>query len=65
MARHTGIVLGGGGLLGDFQVGALKYLYKHKVKDDEIACVRTSVGAMSMWYDAYVQYCEDTRVLPR
>ena len=28
MGRHIGIVLGGGGLLGDFQVGALKYLYK-------------------------------------
>ncbi len=43
----TGIVLGGGGILGGFQVGALKFLYEHHCVDD-ISCVcGTSVGAIN------------------
>lgn len=43
----TAIVLGGGGTLGDFQVGALKYLYKKGVLP-HINCVcGTSIGAIN------------------
>lgn len=43
----TGIVLGGGGILGGFQVGALKYLHERGCLDD-IACIcGTSVGAIN------------------
>jgi predicted acylesterase/phospholipase RssA len=43
----TGIVFGGGGTLGDFQVGALKYLDKKGILSD-IACVcGTSIGAIN------------------
>jgi predicted acylesterase/phospholipase RssA len=61
MARHIGIVLGGGGLLGDFQVGALKYLYdKRKVKEEEVACIAgTSVGAINGVILATVKGCID------
>jgi predicted acylesterase/phospholipase RssA len=59
MARHIGIVLGGGGLLGDFQVGALKYLYNtRKVKEEETACIAgTSVGAINGVILATVKGC--------
>ena len=61
MARHIGIVLGGGGLLGDFQVGALKYLYNtRKVKEEEVACIAgTSVGAINGVILATVKGCVD------
>src|SRR5512137_2160996 len=66
MTRHIGIVLGGGGLLGDFQVGALKYLYKthedktRKVKEEEVACIAgTSVGAINCVILATVKGCVD------
>jgi predicted acylesterase/phospholipase RssA len=61
MGRHIGIVLGGGGLLGDFQVGALKYLYKTRtVKEDEVACIAgTSVGAINAVILATVKGCVD------
>ena len=61
MGRHIGIVLGGGGLLGDFQVGALKYLYKtREVKEDEVACIAgTSVGAINAVILATVKGCVD------
>ncbi|MGZ4914297.1 MAG: patatin-like phospholipase family protein [Halobacteriota archaeon] len=43
----TGIVLGGGGTLGDFQVGALKFLYEKDILPD-IKCVcGTSIGAIN------------------
>jgi len=43
----TGIVFGGGGTLGDFQVGALKFLDKKGILLD-IACVcGTSIGAIN------------------
>ena len=54
--EKIGIVLGGGGTLGDFQVGALKYLYSHGRKDGNkergvlphIDCVcGTSIGAIN------------------
>ncbi|MDD1725758.1 MAG: patatin-like phospholipase family protein, partial [Euryarchaeota archaeon] len=59
--RHIGIVLGGGGLLGDFQVGALKYLYKNdEVKEEEVACIAgTSVGAINGVILATVKVCVD------
>lgn len=42
-----GIVLGGGGTLGDFQAGALKYLQEKDILPD-IACVcGTSIGAIN------------------
>ncbi len=42
-----GIVLGGGGTLGDFQVGALKFLYEKGILSD-IKCVSgTSIGAIN------------------
>jgi predicted acylesterase/phospholipase RssA len=61
MARHIGIVLGGGGLLGDFQVGALKYLYeKGKVEEEEVACIAgTSVGAINGVILATAKGCID------
>jgi len=43
----TGIVLGGGGTLGDFQVGALKYLYKIGVLPDIDCVCGTSIGAIN------------------
>jgi predicted acylesterase/phospholipase RssA len=44
---QTGIVLGGGGTLGDFQVGALIFLYKKGILPD-IKCVfGTSIGAIN------------------
>jgi predicted acylesterase/phospholipase RssA len=59
--RHIGIVLGGGGLLGDFQVGALKYLYdKGKVREEEVACIAgTSVGAINGVILASTSGCND------
>src|SRR5674476_1100663 len=43
----TGIVLGGGGTLGDFQVGALRFLYEKEILPD-IKCVSgTSIGAIN------------------
>src|SRR5659263_602237 len=43
----TGIVLGGGGTLGDFQVGALRFLYEKGILPD-IKCVSgTSIGAIN------------------
>jgi predicted acylesterase/phospholipase RssA len=43
----TGIVLGGGGTLGDFQVGALQFLYEKGILPD-ITCVSgTSIGAIN------------------
>ncbi|HEX7514168.1 MAG TPA: patatin-like phospholipase family protein [archaeon] len=43
----TGIVLGGGGTLGDFQVGALRFLYEKRILPD-IKCVSgTSIGAIN------------------
>jgi predicted acylesterase/phospholipase RssA len=61
MTRHIAIVLGGGGLLGDFQVGALKYLYdKHKVEEEEVACIAgTSVGAINAVILATAKGCID------
>jgi len=48
MGNHIGIVLGGGGLLGDFQVGALKYLYDKHMVGEEVVCIAgTSVGAIN------------------
>lgn len=47
MAKHIGIVLGGGGTLGDFQVGALKFLYDKDILP-HISCVcGTSIGAIN------------------
>ncbi len=44
---RAGIVLGGGGILGGFQVGALKFLHEQGYLDD-IACIcGTSVGAIN------------------
>ncbi len=44
---RAGIVLGGGGVLGGFQVGALKFLHERGHLDD-IACIcGTSVGAIN------------------
>lgn len=61
MVRHIGIVLGGGGLLGDFQVGALKYLYnKGKIEEEEVACITgTSVGAINGVILATAKGCVD------
>jgi predicted acylesterase/phospholipase RssA len=43
----TGIVLGGGGTLGDFQVGALSFLQKKRILQ-HITCVSgTSIGAIN------------------
>jgi predicted acylesterase/phospholipase RssA len=47
--RPVGIVLGGGGTLGDFQVGALQFLLRHLKQseiDPQIFC-GTSVGAVN------------------
>ncbi|HYC20237.1 MAG TPA: patatin-like phospholipase family protein [Candidatus Bathyarchaeia archaeon] len=47
MDTRIGIVLGGGGTLGDFQVGALKYLYDKDILL-HISCVcGTSIGAIN------------------
>jgi len=54
----TGIVLGGGGTLGDFQVGALKYLYEKGILPD-IACVcGTSIGAINAAIVATGEGCD-------
>ena len=46
MVIRTGLALGGGGTRGDFQVGALRYLYdEKKFRPDAIA--GTSVGAIN------------------
>ncbi|MGA2883820.1 MAG: patatin-like phospholipase family protein [Halobacteriota archaeon] len=55
----TGIVLGGGGTLGDFQVGALKYLYEKGVLPD-IKCVcGTSIGAINAAIVATGEDCDE------
>ena len=55
----TGVVLGGGGTLGDFQVGALKYLYEKGVLPD-IKCVcGTSIGAINAAIVATGEDCAD------
>ena len=47
MDKRIGIVLGGGGTLGDFQVGALKFLYDKGILP-HISCVcGTSIGAIN------------------
>jgi predicted acylesterase/phospholipase RssA len=47
MDNHVGIVLGGGGTLGDFQVGALRFLYDKGILP-HIKCVSgTSIGAIN------------------
>ncbi len=52
-----GIVFGGGGTLGDFQVGALKYLDKKEILSD-IACVSgTSIGAINATIAATGEGC--------
>ncbi len=43
----TGIVLGGGGTLGDFQVGALKFLYEKGVLPYITCACGTSIGAIN------------------
>jgi NTE family protein len=43
----TGIVLGGGGTLGDFQVGVLKYLHEKEILRDIICVCGTSIGAIN------------------
>ncbi len=42
-----GIVLGGGGVLGDFQVGALKFLLKFVKGKKPVIISGTSVGAIN------------------
>jgi predicted acylesterase/phospholipase RssA len=47
MDKRIGIVLGGGGTLGDFQVGALRFLYDKGILPN-ISCVcGTSIGAIN------------------
>ncbi|QDB79907.1 hypothetical protein FE251_11365 [Georgenia wutianyii] len=46
MAQRTGLALGGGGTRGDFQVGALQYLYDERGYRPD-AIVGTSVGAIN------------------
>lgn len=47
MEKRIGIVLGGGGTLGDFQVGALRFLYEKGILP-HISCVcGTSIGAIN------------------
>jgi predicted acylesterase/phospholipase RssA len=43
----TGIVLGGGGSLGDFQVGALRFLYEKGILSDITCACGTSIGAIN------------------
>ena len=43
----TGIVLGGGGSLGDFQVGALTFLYEKGILPDITCACGTSIGAIN------------------
>jgi hypothetical protein len=43
----TGIVLGGGGSLGDFQVGALRFLYEKGILPDITCACGTSIGAIN------------------
>lgn len=43
----TGIVLGGGGSLGDFQVGALQFLYDKGILPDIKCACGTSIGAIN------------------
>ena len=43
----TGIVLGGGGTLGDFQVGALRFLYEKGILPDITCACGTSIGAIN------------------
>ncbi len=55
----TGIVLGGGGTLGDFQVGALKFLYEKGILPD-IKCVcGTSIGAINAVIVSTGEGCDD------
>ncbi|MGZ4869772.1 MAG: patatin-like phospholipase family protein [Halobacteriota archaeon] len=55
----TGIVLGGGGTLGDFQVGALIFLYKKGVLPN-IKCVcGTSIGAINAVIVSTGEGCDD------
>jgi predicted acylesterase/phospholipase RssA len=55
----TGIVLGGGGTLGDFQVGALKLLYEKGILPD-IKCVcGTSIGAINAVIVSTGEGCDD------
>jgi len=55
----TGIVLGGGGTLGDFQVGALKFLYKKGILPN-IKCVYgTSIGAINAVIVSTGKGCDD------
>jgi predicted acylesterase/phospholipase RssA len=44
---HTGIVLGGGGTLGDFQVGVLKFLHAKEILRDTACVYGTSIGAIN------------------
>ena len=56
---QTGIVLGGGGTLGDFQVGALIFLYEKGILPD-IKCVcGTSIGAINAVIVSTGEGCDD------
>jgi hypothetical protein len=47
MDRRIGIVLGGGGTLGDFQVGALKFFYEKGILPHTSCVCGTSIGAIN------------------
>jgi predicted acylesterase/phospholipase RssA len=47
MDNRVGIVLGGGGTLGDFQVGALKFLYEKGILPNINCVCGTSIGAIN------------------
>jgi hypothetical protein len=44
---RTGIILGGGGALEDFQVGVLKFLQSKEILRDAACVYGTSIGAIS------------------
>jgi hypothetical protein len=44
---RTGIVLGGGGTLEDFQVGVLKFLHAKEILRDTACVYGTSIGAIN------------------
>jgi len=55
----TGIVLGGGGTLGDFQVGALIFLYKKGILPDINCVFGTSIGAINAVIVSTGEGCDD------